>query len=262
MQDRYNSIAEETEILEREVAAQKAQVNATLSQIADRTSPNNLIEDASTYVEERLGQVSGSVINWLERYPLVAIGAGAALLIAVGQQASQKNSNASGYTAYDSLDTGTSRTENLRENVKSFGRSVSQSVGETAENIKRTAQEQAHAVREHAANFGSSVSHNSRNGVEQMKNSGQGVSQQMQTFLHEKPLAAGLIGVAIGAAFAALIPASRQEQAFAEQSLEKLQQKQAEQSNESNTSSQANTSGQSSASSQANYQGAELRNRV
>ena len=251
-------MATETERLEREAEATRAQLEQTLGELRARMSPGQLFDQATGYFRNSGGRaylhnLRDEVVH--NPVPITLIGAGIAWLALSG--AIGRRGNHSGRTADESARDGPSATrraketaqgwahetgeaiaeteERWRERAEDVGERVSTAYDETVDQARQTAEgwsedmrsaageardslrEGADSVRERAGDLYERTADGFRRVTRKASDYGHAARDAIRpdgallNFCREQPMLVAGLGVAFGAALAAMIPASRVE---------------------------------------------------
>ncbi len=168
------------ERLEREVDQARARLGRTASELSDRLSPGELIDQALGMAREHGGELGRNLGAQVKNNPIPMI------LTSIGiswmmMSSGKGNASHAGYTRGTSTGTG----------ADAEGRSFKDAMGDTAEKSRESVA--AMGERMHAA--GDSV-----------KESAESARESLVHFYRDQPLLAGSLGIAIGAALGALVP--------------------------------------------------------
>jgi ElaB/YqjD/DUF883 family membrane-anchored ribosome-binding protein len=178
--DRHHE-AKSSEQLEREVDQARSRLGSTASELSDRLSPGELMDQALGMAREHGGEFGRNLGAQVKNNPLPMI------LTSVGISWMMMSSGRNGAAhAHDPADTGTGKS----------GRSIRDTLGETAGKSR----DKAAAVGDRL--HGASAS---------ARDSAQHARENLVQFYREQPLIAGSLGIAIGAALGALVPPTEME---------------------------------------------------
>lgn len=177
MQDDANKNPEQ---LEREVDQARERLGNTTNELSDRLSPNELINQAIDMVREHGGEFGSNLGSQIKNNPMPMI------LTSVGLSWMMMCGKNGPTQPYETQSTSTNKG----------GRNFKDTLGDTAAKSRDKAE--AVGDRVHDA-------------TENMKASAQTAQESLAQFYREQPLLAGSLGVAIGAALAALIPSTEFE---------------------------------------------------
>ncbi|MFO7550403.1 MAG: DUF3618 domain-containing protein [Haliea sp.] len=174
--DDHHVDSKSPEQLEREVDQARSRLGRTASELSDRLSPGELIDQALGMAREHGGEFGRNLGAQVKSNPLPMI------LTSIGISWMMMSSgNSSATKAYGSPGTSTER------NGRGF---------------KDTLEDTAHKTRDKAAAVGDRVQGATANARE----SAQDARETLSQFYREQPLIAGSLGIAIGAALGALVP--------------------------------------------------------
>lgn len=164
--------------LEREVEEARSQLGRTASELSDRLSPGELMDQALGLAREHGGEFGRNLGQQVKNNPMPMI------LTSVGlswMMLSSGNANAS---------------HTYRANGQSAGRNGT--------NVKDALGDAAARSRDQAAAVGDRM----QDAGEHMRESTQNAQDSLMQFYREQPLLAGSLGIAIGAALGALVPST------------------------------------------------------
>lgn len=171
--DRHNE-SKSPEDLEREVDQARNRLGRIASELSDRLSPGELMDQALGMAREHGGEFGRNLGAQVKNNPMPMI------LTSIGiswmMMSSGKSSGGSGTTAY-----GTSGTNGL-SGAKDSARNKAAAVGDRVHDVNANARETAHYARDSLAQF-----------------------------YRDQPLIAGSLGVAIGAVLGSLVPSTKIE---------------------------------------------------
>jgi hypothetical protein len=195
--DRQRSPSE----IEAEVMRVRREMDATLSEIEGRLTTGQLVDQGLDYLKNSGAREFASNLGSSVKYnplPVTLVGIGLAWLMF----ASRRGASAGAY-AYE----GTGQSTGVRERASEALNRVS----ETAASTRETAARSMHAVSQRWAETSTSVRDRARQAAESGRRQAERARDGFQYMLREQPLALGAIGLAVGAAVAAAVPRSRQE---------------------------------------------------
>ena len=175
--------------LESEVNQARARLSRTASELSNRLSPGELVDQAIDMAREHGGEFGRNLGTQVKNNPLPMI------LTSVGISwmimSSGKNR-----AAYASGTISTDRHSTDRHSTGTNGSSLKSALGDTLSKSK-----------DKAAAVGDSLHNTSAD----MKESAQNIGESLVHFYRDQPLLAGSLGIAIGAALGALIPSTEFE---------------------------------------------------
>lgn len=216
--------------LEREAEQVRAEISETTRQLRDKMSPGQLMDEALGYFKD--GDAQRFLTNFKDQVrdnplALALVGGGLAWLMAGSGVSSSRTSHRPSHTAATSLYTGenagsgypvadsgdaegSSFTSSLSDGLSSASDAASHaaaSVTGTASNAGQYARETMHDVRDQLHSGASSL-HRSASDF------GNRARDTFADALEREPLIIGALGLAVGAALGALIPATRTEERY------------------------------------------------
>lgn len=163
------------ERLEREVDQARARLERTVSELSDRLSPGELIDQALGMAREHGGEFGRNLGTQVKQNPLPMI------LTGIGISWMMMSSGKNGSAAHASYDASTDED----------GRSFKNVIGDAAEKSRDKATEIGERVQAATTS---------------VKESAQSARESLVQFYRNQPLLAGSVGIAIGAALGALVP--------------------------------------------------------
>lgn len=167
--------------LEREVDQARARLGRTVSELSDRLSPGELIDQALGMAREHGGDFGRNLGAQVKHNPMPMI------LTSIGiswlMMSSGKNGAAHSYDIRDA-------------STDSDGRSFKDAIGDTAATSRDKAAAAGDRIHDATAN---------------VKESAQNARESLVQFYRDQPLIAGSLGIAIGAALGALVPPTEME---------------------------------------------------
>lgn len=175
------------EQLEREVDQARTRLGRTASELSDRLSPGELIDQALDMAREHGGSFGRNLATQVKNNPMPMI------LTSIGiswlMMSSGKQSNGGGHPSY-------------RKNNSYGTQTDSEEHG-----LKNALANTAAMSREKVAEMGDHVHDTNVN----MKESAQNFAESMTRFYQDQPLITGSLGIAIGAVLGALVPPTELE---------------------------------------------------
>lgn len=237
-----------TRHFEREAEATRHSLANSLREIDERLTPGQMFDEVLSYAKGGSGTFVRALSNAIRENPMpsLLIGAGCILFfseklgISRALPKSRRAEQDYGYSArgaeawhdYDRVrdsdresDTGTGIGEAAREKVATAAASVKQgiasvgdAIGGTAERARETAQdirddvsETVEQVKERAESVRQRITEKAMHSGEQAMTAGRQVKEKAADLMHEQPLLIAGLGLAFGAAIAALLPSTRIE---------------------------------------------------
>ncbi len=195
------------ERLEREVDEARARVGRTASELSDRLSPGELLDQALGMAREHGGEFGRNLGAQVKNNPMPLI------LTSVGISWMMLSNKSGGLRHYGPNNTYSNDSYNDRYGLSdafsgsdapggpdtfssSEGQSLKDKIGDTAEK-----------ARERAAAVGDRI----HGRTDSMRHSAENARDSLAEFYREQPLLAGSLGVAIGAALGAMVPPTETE---------------------------------------------------
>ena len=226
--------ADETAQIKTEIERTRVEMSETLGEIQERLRPDHLIQQAKdTVTEAASGKVRNimysasetatrvadqtryagrSAADYVRMHPvqMALLAGGITWWLLRGQDRSDDWEGASeGWQDSDAAAYGADRS--LREKAGEYVSSARETVGEYAESAKETIGEYAGAARSTAQRASQSVRDAASTASVRARETWQSTSTTVDDWVHENPLAAGALAVAVGAAIGLSVPSSRFE---------------------------------------------------
>lgn len=215
---------------EREAEATRRSLANDLNELQDRLTPGQVFDEALTYAKAGSGTFARAFSNAVRENPFPALLIGTGCMLFMSEKMGiTKSKSAERYTgsfaAAAETDHGPSIGERAKEKVHSAADTVKQgfaAVGDrlqdTSERVRETAQEMgegvadaAERVKQKTRSVADRLTDTAVQTGEQARFAGRQVKDKANTLLHEQPMLMAGIGLALGAAIAALIPVTRTE---------------------------------------------------
>ncbi len=215
--------------MEREVEAQRSEVEHTIEALKGRLSPGEILDQAMHAFSDAGGQgnrMASNLGRQIRDNPLsvALIGIGAAMLMGGGGRYGDGHGMGNGMAgaAHRAGASAEGAAERARHAASGAAASVSAGTRDTAsaaaERARGAADQASHAARRtgaaisgQAAAAGSSASHAARDTYEGAMEYGERARRSAADFIVEQPLVAGALALAAGAAIGAALPSSRFE---------------------------------------------------
>lgn len=200
------------EQLEREIDRIREDMNATLSAIERKLSPGEILDRALHSLRGGPGEYFANLGDSVKANPLpsalVGIGLGW-MMFSQGQAARTERGGSAGVSMEETRGKLSESAGRVKERVSGMTHSVSEKMHHAGEKMHH-AGERVHGVGERARSAREGFSDVSHRSAERVRHAGSNVSD----FAHEQPLLLGILGLAAGALVGALIPPTRQEDAW------------------------------------------------
>jgi len=175
------------ERLEREVDEARARVGRSANELSDRLSPSELLDQALGMAREHAGEFTRNLGAQVKSNPLPMILTSVGISWMMMSSRSNGEGHAYNYGAYDA---------NSDKDEHGINSGLKDSLGHAAQASRDKAHEIADRIHGATAN---------------VKHSAQNARDNIVDFYREQPLIAGSLGIAIGAALGALVPATEME---------------------------------------------------
>jgi ElaB/YqjD/DUF883 family membrane-anchored ribosome-binding protein len=215
---------------EREAEATRRSLANDLNELQDRLTPGQVFDEALTYAKGGSGTFARAFSNAVRENPFPALLIGTGCMLFMSEKMGiTKSRSAERYTpsfaATGDTDQGPSIGERAKEKVHGAADTVKQgfaAVGDrlqdTSERVRETAQEMgegvadaAERVKQKTRSVADRLTDTAVQTGEQARFAGRQVKDKANTLLHDQPMLMAGIGLALGAAIAALIPVTRTE---------------------------------------------------
>jgi ElaB/YqjD/DUF883 family membrane-anchored ribosome-binding protein len=215
---------------EREAETTRRSLANSLNELQDRLTPGQVFDEALTYAKSGSGTFARAFSNAVRENPFPALLIGTGCMLFMSEKMGITKSRPAGvytasYPATTDTDHGPSIGERAKEKVHSAADTVKQgfaAVGDrlqdTSERVRETAQgmgegvaEAAERVRQRTQSVAERLTDTAAQTSEQARIASRQVKDKANTLLHEQPMLMAGIGLALGAAIAALIPVTRAE---------------------------------------------------
>jgi ElaB/YqjD/DUF883 family membrane-anchored ribosome-binding protein len=225
--------------LEREIEHTRAKIDRAVDALELKLSPGELFERAIRYARENGGEFVGNLGATVRANPMPVVLTSVGLLWMIASSnretsrygydyrradVSRYGADASLYGADASLygrsqGSGSSNgigeaAHNLKDRVAGSAHDAAERLSEAGHRIGDATRNAADSVRDSTRHAADSVRDTTRHAADSMRHGAQQARQTFDELMHEQPLAAGAIGIAIGALVAALMPTTRAEQSL------------------------------------------------
>lgn len=188
--DRHNG-SRSPERIEREVDQARARVGQTLSELSDRLSPGELLDQALGMAREHGGEFGRNLGAQVKNnpIPMILTSVGVSWMMMSSGNKGATHSNTHSNDAFDS-------SEAYDTSTDQDGSGFMGSLGDAAAKSRDKAAEVGERMHGAGAN---------------VKESAQNARESLAEFYRDQPLIAGSLGIAIGAALGALVPPTEME---------------------------------------------------
>jgi ElaB/YqjD/DUF883 family membrane-anchored ribosome-binding protein len=230
-----NASHSETEELRQEIQRTASKMGDTIGEIQDRLSPDHLIQQAKDNVREAAsGKVKnimhsgtemaqnaaerargvGNHLAWYaQAHPIrMAITAGVVTWLVM------RNRNTNSQMWYGESDTAweTDRDEfgtdaSVRNRVGEYASSARQAVSDYAASARETASDYAASAKETVNEYAATAASTARSATQRVGSAARSSYRSADSWVHENPLAAGAIAIAVGAAVGLAVRATEYE---------------------------------------------------
>ena len=215
---------------EREAEATRRSLANDLNDLQDRLTPGQVFDEALTYAKGGSATFARAFSNAVRENPFPALLIGTGCMLFMSEKMGITKSKTAGrytgsFAATTDTDHGPSIGERAKEKVHGAADTVKQgfaAVGDrlqdTSERVRETAQEMgegvaeaAERVKQRTQSVAERLTDTAVQTGEQARIAAHQVKEKANTLLHEQPMLMAGIGLALGAAIAALIPVTRAE---------------------------------------------------
>jgi ElaB/YqjD/DUF883 family membrane-anchored ribosome-binding protein len=226
---------------EREAESTRHSLATTLHELNARLTPGHMFDEVMSYARGGGGSFARAFSNAVRDnpFPALLIGTGCMLFLSermgLGSRAFSRPSRHHG--EYDETRTGVGRFgESPKDDEEGIGTSVKQKASDMASGVKQgissvgeKLSDASQRVRDTASNLGEGVAEavdqakeraqgmrekladTAVHAGEQARSTGRQIAERTSTYMHEQPLIMTGLGLALGAAIAALLPSTRIE---------------------------------------------------
>jgi|GEM_PF-6801691 len=183
--------------LEQEINEHRTNLTSTFAEVSDRMDPTHLIDDAKEYINNNFmnsgaSHLADDFVHVVQRNP-VPIG----IMIAGATWAVWSESQQSSH----------SNASNSFENQTITGNNQQQTNSKLSQLVPDRVNDLSHSARQEL-DKGIAMSQEYGNNA---KNKAQNISSQISSFVTERPVMTGLLGLAIGACVGAMMPTTQSE---------------------------------------------------
>lgn len=219
------------EEIESEIAMARAEMSDTLDAIQRKLSPGQILDQALAYVRSGPGEFASNFTETIKQnpVPVALLGISLGWLMMAGRSGGRYYSGEMSSEYYGPEAAGYLPEEPMGKKVSGFAQSTRETVGEalgrageTASGVQQRVGEMARGVRDTTGQVASRVRGTTSQIASSMRSTtsqiGRGArysAQQARSgfeyMLNEQPLVLGALGIALGAALGAIVPATRRE---------------------------------------------------
>jgi len=217
---------------EREAEKTRTSLAHDLNELQDRLTPGQVFDEALAYAKGGSGTFARAFSNAVREnpFPALLIGTGCMLFMSekIGITRGMSTSRYTGrFAATGEIDTGQGpgmgerakekvrdATESVKEGLAAVGdklHDASDRVRDTAQDMGEGVSDAAERVKQTTQSVAERLTDTAAQTSEQARIAGRQVKDKATTLLHEQPLLIAGIGLAFGAAIAALLPVTRAE---------------------------------------------------
>jgi ElaB/YqjD/DUF883 family membrane-anchored ribosome-binding protein len=235
---KVNASHSDTDEIQREIARTRVEMSETIGEIQDRLRPDHLLQQAKDGVREAAtGKVKtimhsasetahdaavtargyGNHLAWYAReHPIrIAITAGVATWLMLRSRSSRPQEwYGASETSWDRdeyRDDYASMEPSVRDRARNAALAARETVGEYASSARETASEYAASARDTVNEYAASAASTARSASQRVATAASSASRTTNDWVHENPLAAGAVAVAIGAAIGLAVRATEYE---------------------------------------------------
>jgi ElaB/YqjD/DUF883 family membrane-anchored ribosome-binding protein len=241
-----NASRSETDEIRGEITRTRGEMSETIGEIQDRLRPDHLLQQAKDGVREaatgkvknimhsaserahdaaqRARDVGNHLAWYAAEHPIrVAITAGLVtwwMLRGRGRSSAEQwygaRDTSWDYDEYDAIEPSLgeragSVASTARETVGEYASTVRQAVGSAASTARETAGEYAASARDTVNEYAQSAASTARSASHRVRRVASTATTSVDDWVHDNPLAAGAVAVAVGAAIGLAIPATEYE---------------------------------------------------
>lgn len=231
----------ETDEIKSEIHRARVEMSETIGEIQERLRPDHLIQQAKDSVTEaatgkmrnimysagekaamvadQTKYAGRNVSGYVRTHPIqMAIVAGAATWWLLRNSSRSRDWQGASEGWHDTSELGYDDGRSLTGKVGEYASTARETVGEYASTARETAGEYASTARETVGEYAGSAREQARRASERVRTAASSASRQAQQrlrqaddWVHEYPLAAGALAVAVGAAIGLAVPATEIE---------------------------------------------------
>ena len=240
-----NASHSETDEIQREIERTRVEMSETIGEIQDRLRPDHLLQQAkdgvreaavgkaktimssasdTAYTAARRARGYGNHLAWYAtEHPIrIAITAGVITWLLMrnrggGEQWYGAADTDWDHDEYDSFgepsmrDRVSGAASSARQAVGEYASTAKQAVGEYASTARETAGEYATSARDTVNEYAQSAAASARSASRRVRSAATSATSSVDGFVHENPLAAGAIAVAVGAAIGLAVRSTEYE---------------------------------------------------
>ncbi len=206
--------------VEQEVVAQRDQLDRTVEALKDKMSPGQLFDEASRAMGGAGQQVFAKFVEQAQEnpMPLAVMGLGLAWLMSSSRGGGVPRGYAPAAAAYQQTDAGsddrTASGDGLSERMHDLGDKASHLASGAAHKARDAATSAAHAVSDVAGGIGGagqSAASSLRSAADTAGDYGRRAQQGIMDLVQKEPLLLGAVGLFVGLAVGAALPATEAE---------------------------------------------------
>lgn len=193
--------------LEREIDQQRSHIEQIVSSLENKLSPGEIFDRMLNLGKGGGGEFASNLGNTVKANPVPALLAATGLMWLYAGRNKPPGSgrmSSSDYGATSGTTMGSSASLGKQYGMNDSSDSSGSSMGEKLGNAKNRVGESAHHAADSVRNRAHSVASSARHGATR-------ANEGFHRMLDENPMAAGAIGIAVGALLGALIPTTRKE---------------------------------------------------
>lgn len=190
--------------LEREIDEQRAEIGHLVHELESKLSPGQLLDSALHYTKGHGGEFMDNLTRTVQNNPVPTLLTGVGLLwLMSSQNRRPASASAPAYVETSTGDTGQSLAEKAKQQAAGL-REKAGHLTEKAGHLGESVTGSLDTARQH-------LSESRQHATESLRHGAQRARSGFDTLLNEQPLVLGAIGVAVGAALAAALPPTPQE---------------------------------------------------
>ena len=203
MTDVHNDVHKSPDTLEREIDETRADLGETVDALARKFSPGELLDRSLNVVKEHGGDLAVNLRDAVKQNPLALLLTGVGLAWLMSSSSHDPSERWTGETS--------GSLSHARQRLSGTGEQLKGTVAETGEQLKGAVAGARERISGARASVTESVSYTAASTKAQATRA----RDSFNNLLHEEPLIAGVVGIAVGALLGAALPRTEVEDRYA-----------------------------------------------